>query len=152
MNALAPILPVDDDPYAAFLRGKLKQATASGFDVGAHEVHPQLMGHQAAIVRWAVKGGRRAIFAAFGLGKSMMQLEAVRLVLARLRDQGQGSARGLIVCPLGVRQEFVRDGRMLGLTVKFVRSLGEITVTITDPTGAQTVIQLPTTGTGVSGG
>lgn len=39
-----------------------------------------------------------------------------------------------------------------GETVSFVRSLGEITVTITDPTGAQTVIQLPTTGTGVSGG
>jgi curli production assembly/transport component CsgF len=32
-----------------------------------------------------------------------------------------------------------------GESVSFVRSLGEITVTITDPTGAQTVIQLPTT-------
>ncbi|HLI65336.1 MAG TPA: curli assembly protein CsgF [Caulobacteraceae bacterium] len=32
-----------------------------------------------------------------------------------------------------------------GETVTFVRNLGEITVTITDPTGAQTTIQLPTT-------
>jgi curli production assembly/transport component CsgF len=31
-----------------------------------------------------------------------------------------------------------------GETVTFVRSLGQITVTITDPTGAQTVLQLPT--------
>jgi curli production assembly/transport component CsgF len=31
-----------------------------------------------------------------------------------------------------------------GETVTFVRNLGEITVTITDPTGAQTVIELPT--------
>jgi curli production assembly/transport component CsgF len=37
-----------------------------------------------------------------------------------------------------------------GETVTFTRSLGEITVTITDPTGSQTTIQLPTTST--SGG
>jgi curli production assembly/transport component CsgF len=34
-----------------------------------------------------------------------------------------------------------------GETVTFVRSLGEITVTITDTTGAKTVITLPDTGT-----
>jgi curli production assembly/transport component CsgF len=34
-----------------------------------------------------------------------------------------------------------------GESVTFTRSLGEITVTITSPTGAQTVIQLPTTST-----
>lgn len=39
-----------------------------------------------------------------------------------------------------------------GESVTFVRSLGEITVTITDPTGAQTVIQLPTTTSSSSGG
>jgi len=32
-----------------------------------------------------------------------------------------------------------------GETVSFTRGLGEITITITDPTGAQTVIKLPTT-------
>lgn len=37
-----------------------------------------------------------------------------------------------------------------GETVTFVRDLTEITVTITDPTGAQTVIKLPTTSAGVS--
>lgn len=40
-----------------------------------------------------------------------------------------------------------------GETVTFVKSLGEITVTITDPTGAQTVIKLPdTSNTGGTGG
>jgi curli production assembly/transport component CsgF len=34
-----------------------------------------------------------------------------------------------------------------GETVSFVRSLGEVTITITDPTGSVTVITLPTTGT-----
>jgi curli production assembly/transport component CsgF len=35
-----------------------------------------------------------------------------------------------------------------GETVTFTRSLGEVTVTITDPTGSQTTIQLPTSATG----
>ena len=38
-----------------------------------------------------------------------------------------------------------------GETVSFVRSLGEITVTITDGAGAKTVITLPDTGTGSTG-
>jgi curli production assembly/transport component CsgF len=38
-----------------------------------------------------------------------------------------------------------------GETVSFVRSLGEITVTITDAAGAKTVITLPDTGDGSSG-
>lgn len=38
-----------------------------------------------------------------------------------------------------------------GETVTFVRSLGEITVTITDAAGAKTVITLPDTGDGTTG-
>jgi DNA modification methylase len=50
----------------------------------------------------------------------MQQLEIERIVLERL-----GGGRGLIVCPLGVRQEFVRDARLLGLEPRFVRSEAE---------------------------
>ena len=32
----------------------------------------------------------------------------------------------LIVCPLGVRQEFVRDAKMLGIKVRFIRSTDEL--------------------------
>ena len=101
--------------YDEFLREKVNFNKAYGFDIAANEVHPILKPHQRDIVLWAVKGGRRAIFAAFGLGKSVIQLETLRLTIER---QG-GSA--LIVAPLGVRGEFVRDGRMLGIDVKFVR-------------------------------
>src|ERR1700744_3023973 len=38
-----------------------------------------------------------------------------------------------------------------GESVTFTRSLGEITVTITDPTGSQTTIQLPTSSSAISG-
>ncbi len=106
--------------YDAFLREKVNFDRSFGFDVDESDINPILLPHQRAIVRWAVLGGRRAIFAAFGLGKSVMQLEVLRLVLGR-----QGGS-GLIVCPLGVRQEFVRDAAMLGMQVTFIRTAAEM--------------------------
>jgi hypothetical protein len=102
--------------YRDFLIRKVDFDHAFGFPADDGEINPILKPHQRAIVRWAVHGGRRAIFAAFGLGKSVMQLETLRLILARV------GGKGLIVCPLGVRQEFVRDAAMLGQTVTFVRT------------------------------
>lgn len=110
------------DPYTEFLRDKVNFDRTFGFPVLEYQLSPILKPHQADIVRWAVQGGRRAIFAAFGLGKSLMQLEVMRLILAR------EGGRALIVCPLGVRQEFVRDARdLLGMTTKFVRRNAEVT-------------------------
>jgi hypothetical protein len=57
-------------------------ARKSGFSVSESDINPMLKPHQRDIVRWALDGGRRGIFAAFGLGKSFMQLEAVRLIAA----------------------------------------------------------------------
>ena len=105
------------DAYRAFLERKAKLATSTGFEIDSAEINPLLKPHQRAIVLWALRGGRRAIFAAFGLGKTIIQLEIVRLILKHL---GQG--RGLIVAPLGVRQEFRRDAALLGLSVTFIRS------------------------------
>lgn len=107
------------DAYDDFLRGKIKLAQQDGFTVDPGAINPALKPHQAAVVRWAVNGGRRAIFANFGLGKTIMQLEALRLVLA------QTGGRALIVLPLGVRQEFVRDAALLGIPVKFIRRIEE---------------------------
>ena len=69
--------------YEAFLREKIRLAPLSGFECEAHEVNPLLKPHQRDIVQWAVRGGSRAIFAAFGLGKTFMQIESVRLLRAR---------------------------------------------------------------------
>ena len=107
--------------YREFLENKVTFDSGCGFAVAASEVNPLCKPHQREIVRWAVKGGRRAIFAAFGLGKSFMQLETVRLMRKKA-----GGGRALIVCPLGVRQEFKRDAEKLGLTTRFIRSLDEV--------------------------
>lgn len=105
--------------YQEFLEGKKPAVLEHGRSVDAGDVHPVLFPHQRAIVEWAVKGGRRAIFAAFGLGKSIMQLETCRLVTPS--DQ-----RALIICPLGVRAEFVHDAALIGVEVTFIRRTDEI--------------------------
>lgn len=109
--------------YLDFLRAKVAVAGAVGFDVADSEINPILKPHQRAIVRWAIAGGRRAIFAAFGLGKTIIQIEIVRIVMART------GGMGLIVIPLGVRQEFIRDAAMLGVAVQFIRTTAEATDT-----------------------
>lgn len=107
-------------PYREFLEQKVNFNRTYGFAVTDDEINPILKPHQRDIVRWAVLGGRRAIFAAFGLGKSVMQIEIMRLVRAR------SGGRALIICPLGVRQEFKHDAAMLGVDVTFVRRDAEV--------------------------
>ncbi|MDB5244026.1 MAG: methylase [Spirosoma sp.] len=108
--------------YTTFLESKVKLAPTWGFESSAMEVNPALKPHQAAMVRWLVAGGRRACFAAFGMGKSIIQLETIRLTLEST------GGRGLIIAPLGVRQEFARDAvQILGWDAppRFVRSIEE---------------------------
>lgn len=58
------------DPYEKFLREKIKLANFDGFDVPLDQINPDLKPHTRDIVKWAVKGGNRAIFASFGLHKT----------------------------------------------------------------------------------
>ncbi|CDZ43075.1 DNA methylase N-4/N-6 domain protein [Neorhizobium galegae bv. officinalis] len=106
--------------YQSFLAAKIQMAPDGGFAVAWDEINAILKDHQKAIVIWACAGGRRAIFAAFGLGKSVIQLEILRLVLKRF------GGSGLLTIPLGVRQEFRRDAAMLGIEIHFIRSAVEM--------------------------
>lgn len=106
--------------YREFLGRKGQTSTGQGFLCETAEVNPLLFPHQRDIVQWAVRGGRRAIFTAFGLGKTVIQLETIRILLEK-----SGGGRGLVVLPLGVRQEFMRDAEMLGLSVRFIRRIEE---------------------------
>lgn len=111
--------------YQEFLRNKIKIAPKQGFSVDLSEVSIKLKPHNRLMIKWMVEGGRRACFAAFGLHKTVTQLEAVRLTLSKI-----GKGRGLIVCPLSVRQEFVQDAKnILGWDEKdlpkFIRRIEE---------------------------
>lgn len=79
----------------------------------------ELKPHQAAGIIWGAKGGRRALFESFGLGKTVQQLLILWLIL-----KAKGG-RALIVAPLGVRQEFMRDAQRVGIELKFIRRIEE---------------------------
>lgn len=95
--------------YQEFLQSKIDIAEETGFEVEPEAVNPALKPHQRDAVLWALRGGRRALFEAFGLGKTIQQLEWARLVCEHT------GGRVLIVLPLGVKQEFQLDAvRLLG--------------------------------------
>ena len=79
---------MDHSDYLAFLRRKIKLASFAGFDIADDEINPILKPHQRACVKWAVRGGNRALFERFGLGKSVQQLEIVRLVMSKAGGPG----------------------------------------------------------------
>lgn len=108
--------------YNDFLKGKVRLASKSGFDISLQDISLALKPHNRLMVQWMVAGGRRACFASFGLHKSVTQLEALRCTLLHT------GGRGLIICPLNVRREFINDAeRILGWETlpKFIRSIGE---------------------------
>lgn len=107
--------------YREFIEQKVNFDKTYGHHINPEDIHPILKPHQRDIVQWAVQGGRRAIFAAFGLGKSVMQLETLKHTLA------EHGGMGLIICPLGVRQEFAHDAQMLDTSIQFIRSIEETT-------------------------
>jgi hypothetical protein len=109
--------------YDDFIAAKSAVDKSSvGFDVDPSEVNPLLKPHQRDVVCWAIRGGARALFEAFGLGKTVQQIEIIRIITGKI---GNG-ARGLIIAPLGVRQEFMRDAAMLNTSLRFIRFTEEL--------------------------
>lgn len=108
--------------YIDFLKSKIQIANESGFEISSDEVNHKLKPHQRDAVIWAIKGGRRALFEAFGLGKTVQELEWCRIITEK-----QGG-KALIVLPLGVKQEFTRDAvEILGMDAPgYVRNMEEI--------------------------
>lgn len=109
--------------YEEFVAAKLTFDQRYGHVIDPAAVHPSLKPHQRDLVAWAVAGGRRAIFAKYGLGKSRIQLETLRLTL---EAHGDPAGRALIVCPLNVRLEIAADAAAIGVPVRFVRRTAEV--------------------------
>ncbi len=121
--------------YREFLEAKARVAVASGVEISIDDLHVSLREkpHQAAIVQWAAKGGRRAIFADFGLGKTAMQLSLCDAISRKVGGDA------LIVLPLNVRSEFREDGERLGIATKFIRSVDEVEPGVVSLTNYETV-------------
>jgi DNA modification methylase len=78
--------------------------------------------HQKDAVAWALKGGKRALFESFGLGKTIQELEFCYQAVQ------YAGGKALIVLPLGVKQEFTRDAvEVLGYEApSYVRTMEEV--------------------------
>ena len=110
--------------YQEFLAKKIDIAPQAGIDVSESELSQALKPHQKVGVLWALAGGRRAMFARFGLGKTVMQLEWCRII------QKHVGGKALIVLPLNVKREFTDDAEnLLGIPGPvYVRTMAEAEV------------------------
>lgn len=108
--------------YLEFLKTKIELAIDSGFEVDKSKINKALKPHQKDAVAWALKGGRRALFESFGLGKTVQELE-----FCHLAAEHEGG-RALIVLPLGVKQEFTQDAvKLLGYDKpEYCRTMDEV--------------------------
>jgi len=106
--------------YKEFLENKVVAAEDFGFQ--ASNISTILFPHQKTIIPWMLEGGRRACFASFGLGKTMMQLEIAMQCIA------QTKMPILIGLPLGVIGEFKRDNEYLrtGIDIEYITDTNEI--------------------------
>lgn len=99
--------------YSDFLASKRLIAAPAG--VEANNIDPSLKPFQADLTRWALRKGRAALFADTGLGKGLMAMEWARL-------SGQ---RTLIIAPLSVARQFLREAAKFGYDLTYARSQEE---------------------------
>lgn len=97
--------------YAEFLAAKTRAAGTTGRPCDPTEVNPTLHDWQRQITAWAVRRGRAALWEDTGLGKTFQQVEWARL----------SGRRPLIVAPLSVCQQTVREAAKLGVDICYVR-------------------------------
>ena len=109
--------------YHDFLGRKDTTFRAHGPEVKPGSIHRMLFPFQRDLTRWAIRKGRSAIFADTGLGKTFMQLEWARLITDKPT---------LIVAPLSVARQTVREASKIGLDVIYSRTGDVHSLTITN--------------------
>lgn len=104
--------------YEDFVASKRRKEVATGHQPG--DLNEHLFDFQHAIVSWAVRRGRAAIFADTGLGKTLMQLSWA--------DEVASHTGGivLVLAPLAVSEQTIEQGSTFGIEVKRVPHSGVI--------------------------
>lgn len=97
--------------YEDFVATKLHTSETRGLEVT--DINPELHPHAQDLVRWALRRGRAAIFADTGLAKSSMQAEWARHVSKH--------GRVLILTPLAVAEQMVRECAKFGVEARYLR-------------------------------
>ena len=100
--------------YRDFLQSKQLSNTATGL-ASVPALNPALFDYQHAMVSWALRKGRAALFCDCGLGKTPMQLEWARVVA----EQKNGAV--LILAPLAVAEQTEREARKFHVDARYLR-------------------------------
>jgi len=106
----------DNMNYGEFVANKRVKTKSIGKVINREDIHPTLFEFQKDIVVWSVRKGRAAVFLDTGLGKTFIQLEWARLM----------DVNTLIIAPLSVARQTVREAAKIGLDLAYIRSQDEI--------------------------
>ena len=102
--------------YEDFVASKRRSEVATGHNPS--ELNEHLFDFQHAIVTWAVRRGRSAIFADTGLGKTLMQLSWADEIASHT------GGMVLILAPLAVSEQTIEQGSTFGIDVRRVPNGG----------------------------
>ncbi len=108
--------------YEEFLKSKRIAIEDAGISTNPKTLNKNLFHFQCDIVKWALRKGRAAIFCDCGLGKTIMQLEFAEKIPGKV----------LILAPLAVAQQTVREGEKFGIRAVYARKPIEEKITITN--------------------
>lgn len=106
--------------YNQFIQNKRLEVGFAGISIDRQTINPGLFEFQKDIVRWALIRGRAAVFAGTGLGKSRMQVEWAK----KVSEHTGGDV--LLLAPLAVAAQTVREGAALGYEITLCRSQDDV--------------------------
>lgn len=104
-----------------FLKEKAIRFQSHGLQVEPTEINPMLFEFQRDICLWALRKGRAAVFADTGLGKTFIQAEWARIVLAH-----NPGASALIIAPLNVAKQTISEAYKLGITIRYAKHQSDV--------------------------
>lgn len=102
---------IEGRDYLEFLKSKILVNTDSGFDVDMSALPANLYPYQRDLVKWALKRGKAALFTMTGTGKTAMQVSWADQVAKYT------AGKVLILAPLAVSKQTVREAHKFGITV-----------------------------------
>lgn len=104
--------------YRAFIAARAISPQQAGFD--ARPINGRAKPHQRAVLEFALARGKSAAFLDTGLGKSFIELEFARQCA---EETGKPS---LILTPLAVAGQMVREGQKFGIDARQIREHAEV--------------------------
>lgn len=105
-----------ESQYATFLKSKRSKRSYQGKNISLNDIHSKLFDFQKYVTKWAVHKGTSALFLDTGLGKTFCQLEWCRLI----------GEPALIIAPLSVARQTLREAKKIDLEIKYIRHREEI--------------------------